>query len=321
MATDPKFSLIKSVKQSRQHQGFTLIELLLVAGIGALLLAGIAQLYAAQAQSYLWQQQTARLQEDARLAAQLMRQDFLPAYSLRVEAGVLELRQFGSPRQRISQLIERRNQAADEQTPLGEWSQQGQGNASNHNIRDVADNFSYLRQNDCLYMNGELFQRTSGGNNEGQGVIPFRPEHNNHPCLNTESERNHYRTDDDGNIYQAPQSLPQAQPRLVEYFQNADDLVRRSNGIEQTWLDNLVALQWAFLDENGDTYQQVADVPQWQQVQSIRVGFLLRSPQPLPRNIQLGDFQLLEGQPVVACPAGHLCLPYITTVRLRNHAN
>lgn len=67
------------VNTAQSHRGFTLVELLVAMALGILLTTGIANIYIQNRQSYVQDEEIARLQENARYAINLLKRDLTMA--------------------------------------------------------------------------------------------------------------------------------------------------------------------------------------------------------------------------------------------------
>lgn len=293
-----------------RQSGFTLVELLVGVLLGALLLTAASTIYSAQARSYLWQQEIARLQEDARLLTEILRHDLLIAGGINLQADDADRPQVRishklSPRTRIQLLLGVEQGSVE---VLGRWNVPG-GNQVTRQITSPTNHFDYLQQDDCLRVDEQLYQRT---NNNHAAVIQLQLHSGS--CSNP--IRN-YLVDSQQQVLQVPDK--DAPPSLV--FDVSTGSLERvtASGQTQVWLNNLVASQLHFLTPAGG-YVAASGLQDedWTSVESIRVGVLLHSHSRLPGRDAAGSFQLLEAAPVV-CPSGHLCIPYIMTFRMRNH--
>lgn len=293
-----------------RQKGFTLVEMLVGALMGALLLAGASTIYSAQARSYLWQQEIARLQEDARLLTEILRHDLLIAGGINWQVdddgrSQVRISHKLSPRTRIQLLLGVEQGSVE---VLGRWKVPG-GNQVARQITSPTSYFDYLQQDDCLRVDEQLYQRT---NNNQAAMIQVQLHSGS--CNNPIRD---YLVDSKQQILKVPdKDVP---PSLVFDASNGSLERVTASGQTQVWLDNLVASQLHFLAPVGG-YVAASDVQDedWARVESVRVGVLLHSHARLPGREAAGSFQLLEAEPV-ACPSGHLCIPYIMTFRMRNH--
>lgn len=287
-----------------QQQGFSLLELLVAMIIGLMILVGVSQIYTSQASSYRWQQEKARLQEDARLASYLLSSDLLPASEVTMQNQVLTIISASSPRQQM--------QAWRGQS-LGKWVERG--NSGNFHIEDPQGSLASLQQNHCVLVDGQLFKRVSNpGQGQQQGNVNMDRVTDTSSCAAPLGTSPNYYVAGNNQLYGGGIT------RIVSISRTPEgELVRTdTEGKETTWLEQVLAFEIQALTKLGG-YVSFEDLTSsdWDQVQALRLGLLLQSQNPLPR-VASRNYRLLTDQEY-ACPAGHFCTSVIKTVRIRNH--
>lgn len=287
---------LKAIK----YQGFTLIELLVAMLIGLTLLVGVSQIYMSQAASYRWQQEKARLQEDARLISALLNADLLPASQVSWDESRLKIVQESRPREQMQELLG---------TSIGEWRVQG---SNNYQIKNASQPLAGLQKDDCILVSGQLYQRKdSSGKGAQQGVINLDLVSG---CNGGSKLHTTFQIDGNGKVYGGGQ--------LVEIHlehTSSEQLLRTVQDDESVvWLDNLIAIELSALVP-GSGYQLVNENfdQDWPEVSAIRLALLLRSQNSLSQ-ASVTSHSLLSNQQY-SCTEQYYCTSVIKTLRLRNH--